>query len=240
MSYTKPYTYVDGVVLSATDHDSNEESAKVYVNQEIEKTDIVANSLESTDIANYRYISTGGNFEFVTKGVYGNTDLISHTNRSYFSATSKRNQQTTPNVVQWQHIEGACIELDIDRNNVEVLITCYAHVIILDNLLGVVGAPGQSKWQNEFFLLREDLVANTIGALLGTGQYVFGGAGTYPGAPYLDPNDGGYGAARRQFTFTYRTVVNTAGRYRFSLVCNPMSEIGYTTAKSMTAEVFYI
>lgn len=235
MGYTKPYTYVNGTVLSADDHESNEESAKVYVNQEIEKADITPNSLETTDIANYRYISVGENFDFVTKGVYGNTDTVKHTNRSYFSATPKRNQQEVLNVIQWQHIEGGCVTVDVDRSNADIVITVYAHVIVNDNLLGVVGSPGQKWWQNQFALIKDD-----GGGIIDTHQYVFQGAGSVAAPVGLDANSGGNDASHRQFTFTYRTVANTAGRYRFALVCNPMAEIGYTTAKSITAEVFYI
>ncbi len=234
MGYTKPYNYVDGTVLSADNQSLNEESATVYVNQEIEKADIQSNSLEDTDIANYRYTSVGENFDFVTKAVGGNTDTIKHTNRSYFSSTPKRNQQDTLNVIQWQHIEGGCITVPVDRANADIIITVYAHVIVLDNLLGIVGTPGQRWWQNQFALIKDD-----GGGIIDTQQYVFGGAGS--AAPVgLDPNSAGNDASHRQFTFTYRTVANEAGIYRFALVCNPMSEIGYTTAKSITAEVFYI
>lgn len=239
MAYVKPYNYVDGNILSATEQKQNEESAKVYVNQEITVADFDTYSLETTDIANYRYNSVTQNFDFVTKSVYGTTDTIKYTNRSYFSATPKRNQQVTIPVVQWEHIEGACVDVYVDRPAV-ILLTVYAHVIVNDNLLGVVGTPGQKRWTNTFAISREDNNSNKASGIIDTLQYVFGGAGVTPGAGYKDSGDGGYAASRRQFTFTYHTSVSTVGNYRFSLVCNPQSEIGYTTAKSITAEVFYI
>ena len=239
MAYVKPYNYVDGNILSADDQKSNEESAKVYVNQEIAVADFDPNTLDTTDIANYKYNSVTQNFEFVSKGVYGTIDNIKYTNRSYFSATPKRNQQVNIPVVQWEHIEGACVDVYIDRPAV-ILLTVYAHVIVNDNLTGVVGTPGQKKWTNTFAISREDNTSNKTSGIIDTLQYVFGGAGVAPGAGYKDSGDGGYPASRRQFTFTYHSSVSTPGNYRYSLVCNPQSEIGYTTAKGITAEVFYI
>ena len=39
MAFTKPHNYVDGQTLDADDQRSNEEAAKVYVNQEIVPAD---------------------------------------------------------------------------------------------------------------------------------------------------------------------------------------------------------
>ena len=50
MGFTKPYTYVNDTVLSATDHASNEDKLRSYVNQEIEDTDVDTDTIVGESI----------------------------------------------------------------------------------------------------------------------------------------------------------------------------------------------
>jgi len=39
MPYVKPYTYVDGTVVTSTNQNDNDEDAQIYVNQDIIQAD---------------------------------------------------------------------------------------------------------------------------------------------------------------------------------------------------------
>ena len=71
MGFTKPFTYVDGAVLTATNHASNEDALREYVNQEIIAADVSVDTFVGESIATPRLISSVQTGDFVSKTVQG-------------------------------------------------------------------------------------------------------------------------------------------------------------------------
>lgn len=115
MAYTKPYTYVDGTVVTGANQYSNEEALKVFVNQEIAAPDIASNTLDTTDFMEPRFIAPVRTIDFCTKTVQGITDLQEPTSRAYFSSTLKNNAQVSTSVTNYQAIPNCSVEVIPER-----------------------------------------------------------------------------------------------------------------------------
>ena len=71
MGFTKPYTYADNAVLSATNHASNEDALREYVNQEITASDVGVDTFVGESIATPRLITSVQTGDFVSKTLQG-------------------------------------------------------------------------------------------------------------------------------------------------------------------------
>lgn len=240
-TYTKPYTYVNGTIIDATGHNNNEQSARVWCNDEIVPTDIKDNSLDRTDLGAYRYYAPNEEFDGFSKTIGGTINTTTFINRAYFTTTAKTNRMSVKNVRNWQAIPNASYEVSVDRSNAYFFITGYLKAHTNANLTGIIGGNGQHILSNEIKLQIEDLDAGIQGVSDQTGDFVFGANGTYdPTQSDYDAGAGGTAASDRSITFSYYGLINGKGRKRFSIVVDPKQEIGYITAKTFVVEVFYI
>jgi len=241
-TYTKPYNYVAGNVIDVNGHTSNEESARIYVNDQIKPSDITSKTLDTTDIGTARFTTPNEEWDGFSKTVGGNVDLQLLTNRAYFTSTAKTNRQDVKGVTNYQAIPNACYEVHVDRSNAYFFITGYVKAKALQNLSGFAGIqPGQYLADNRLAILIEDIDSGTLGTSDQTGDFVFGPSGVYdPARSDYDPGDGNSSASERTISFSYYGVLTGKGRKRFSLVVDPKSERGFIIVKTFVVEVFYI
>ena len=241
-SYTKPYAYVDGNSLDADNHTSNEESARIYVNNNIIASDVTSNTLDTTDIGAPRYIAPVAEWQGFSKTIGGNVDLQSITNRAYFTSTAKTQRQEVKGVRNYQTIPNASYEIHVDRSNAYFWIRGYAKANALENLTGFAGVrPGQYLADNLLAIQVEDIATGTLSISDQTGDFVFGPKGSYTAARSdYDPGAGGVSASQRTISFSYYGLINGKGRKRISLVVDPKVERGFITVKSFVFDVFYI
>lgn len=231
-AYTQPDAYVNGNVLDTNDIVSNEESLKIFINQELVASDIATAKLETTDIA--RGISFQNIAEFQSSKIAGIAQLYDFNNRSYSTCTTKNNNPTAS--IQWQDVVNSGAKATITRAS-EVIIHLYVKYFVANNLnLAGNGGPGNGLWQNEIRLRRRDVVGGIDSTFLGTDNYCFEGTGA--SSDTLDPGNTGENANQRSMMLTYRSTISTAGEYWFTATVNPHNEMGYATVKSMTVEVF--
>ncbi len=102
MPYSKSYTYVDNDVLTATNHASNEDGLREYVNQEVVAADIAADTLSGEVIALPRLISTVYTTDFVTKTLQGQSKLRLKQQYAWFTSTTKGINQVSTTVQDYQ------------------------------------------------------------------------------------------------------------------------------------------
>jgi hypothetical protein len=103
MAFTKPFTYVDGAVLSATNHASNEDALREYVNQEIIAADVSVDTVVGESIATPRFITAVQTGDFVTKTLQGVSKLRLPQAYSWFTSTTKSDNQTSTTVEDYQY-----------------------------------------------------------------------------------------------------------------------------------------
>lgn len=239
MSYTKPYIYVDGAVLQNIGQQANEESLKMFVNQEILTTDLDTNSFTGDNIAQYRFISPVYSIDFITKQVQAKNRLRKTIDYNYFSSTTKLGNQTNANVQDFQTLPETAVEVIVDpeapQGFAEVLWTCYVKAFAGNNS-NVAKGQGNGLWENKFILQIENANGN-ISRYDGVRQFVFEGAGTPLGT--LDPADEGDSARHRSLMFS-RKFQLTAGRWRLSLAVDPKVERGNINSQGTFVETFYI
>ena len=101
-TYTKPYTYVGGTVIDVDGHTSNEQSARLYTNDQIVGSDINTETLDVSDLGMPRYRTVNEEWDGFSKTIGGTVDLQKLTNRAYFTATAKANRQDKKGVRNWQ------------------------------------------------------------------------------------------------------------------------------------------
>ena len=236
MAFTKPFTYVDGNVLNADDQRSNEEAAKVYVNQEIVAADIGTN-LDYTEIEAGEFLPVTDDHKFASSFIAGQNCLVNRRKRAYFTSTSKHNTQTASTSIVYRDLYGAGKKIKLDAS-AQVIVTFQAAFIAFDNST-TSGGDGQGKWENKVLLKHIDYTTDnpTPVYLAGTRGYVFEGSGASAGT--LDPNAGGNSASRRQVQFQTRLTLGR-GEHDLQMAVNPKIEAGYTSARNFLVEVFYL
>lgn len=232
-SYTQPVTYVNGNNLNADSIISNEESLKEYINQEIIAGDISTAALKQDNIARGSIVRN--NAEFISSHISGVANLQFVLNRSYSTSTTKNNSQTAS--IQWQDVSN-CGCLVSAHSTAYVLITLYVKYTVQDNTnIASNGGQGNGLWQNEIKLKRINVESGDYSFFATSDNYCFEGAGS--SSDTLDPGGDLVNASERSIMTVIRSQVS-AGEYYFLASVNPHNERGYTTVKSMTAEVFYI
>lgn len=232
-SYTQPVSYVNGNNLDADDVINNEESLKEFVNQEIITADIAAAGLKQDNISRGSIVRN--NSEFISSHISGIANLQLPLNRSYSTSTTKNNSQTAD--IQWQDIANCGCLVSV-HSTAYVLITMYIKYHIDNNTnTASNGGQGNGLWQNEIRLKRVNVENGEYAFFATTDNYCFEGAGT--SSDTLDPGGDLENANERSLMTVVRTQL-TEGEYYFVASVNPHNESGYTTVKSMTAEVFYI
>ncbi|NCW68542.1 MAG: hypothetical protein EBV86_08220 [Marivivens sp.] len=232
-SYVQPVLYSDGTVLKSSDIISNEESLKEYVNQEIVAADLSTGKMKQEDIARGSIVRNAA--EFVSCHISGLSVLRFVLNRSYNTSTTKNNSQTAS--IQWQDLSNSgCIVSA--HSNALAIITMYIQYFMNDNTTTTSnGGQGSGLWQNEIQLKRVNVETGEVSRYANTDNYCFEGAGS--SLDTLDPGGDLENAAARSLMTAVRVSL-TPGEYYFCATVNPHNEMGYSTVKSITAEVFYI
>lgn len=235
MAYTQPFPYVNGNTLSSVEIISNEESMKNFVNQEIAKADIAVLSLDKTDIAKGSYNAIERSYSFVTGDIVGQHALKNISNREYQTSTAKNNVQTTG--IQWQDICNSGVRVHAKQTCIAI-INVMVNYKVNDNEVLPPQGQGNGLWFNTLILSVRNIADNSRTLYENsTDTYVFEGSGGV-----LDTKDPGAGAEQasgRVCHVTYRISLQ-AGYYGITMTVNPHNEEGWTEAKNMTVELFYI
>ena len=236
MAFVKPYNYVDGDVLDASNQILNEEAAKVYTNQEIVAADI-DNKFDYTEIEAGEFLPVTNDHRFASSFLAAQNTSNDTLRRAYFTSTTKANTQTAAGSVIYRDLYACGKKIKLDRS-AAVLVTFQAAFITVDNST-TTGGDGQGKWENKVILRHTDYTTDnpTPTYVAGTRGYVFEGTGTSSGV--LDPNASGFAASRRQVMFQYKLQLSR-GEHDLQVAINPKVEQGWTSARNFTVEVFYL
>ncbi len=235
MGFTQPYTYVNDTVLSATDHASNEDKLRSYVNQEIEDTDVDTDTIVGESIATPRLVSVVQTADFVTKTVQGVSKLRLPQEYSWFTATTKSDNQTSTTVEDYQSLSNTGAEVVILKDSTKVMITFYAKAFGQTNST-VTRSPGNGIWENKFVLQYEK--QGLITKYDGTRSYVWELEDNIVGV-YLNPGAQDTACGHRSIMMT-RMLTLDAGRYKFSVAVNAKVEKGNINCQSFTIETFHV
>jgi hypothetical protein len=235
MGFTKPYTYVDDTVLSATDHRSNEDKLRSYVNQEIEDTDVDTNTIVGESIATPRFISAVQTADFVTKTVQGVSKIRLPQEYSWFTSTTKSDNQTSTTVEDYQTLVNTGTEVVITQDSTKVMITFYAKAFGQTNS-NFTRSPGNGIWENKFVLQYEK--DGLITKYDGTRSYVWELGDNIVGV-YLNPGAQSTACGHRSIMMT-RMLTLDAGRYKFSVAVNAKVEKGNINCQTFTIETFHV
>jgi len=241
MPYIKSYTYVDNDVLTATNHASNEDGLREYVNQEVVAADIAADTLSGEVIALPRLISTVYTTDFVTKTLQGQSKLRLKQQYAWFTSTTKGQNQVSTTVRDYQSMYDTGAEIYIPKNNTTVMITVYMKAFAQENSTAAKG-PGKGRWHNQFILQYQKL--GLFNRYSGTRQYVFenttaGDSGSEPVKTGISAGESGIPAGHRSIMVT-RMLTLSAGTYRFTMVVNAKVEKGNVNSQSFTIETFHV
>jgi hypothetical protein len=237
MPYTKPYTYVDGTILGSTDQNSNDYSAKKYINQDVVASDISANILGLDNFQRGELNPIINHHQFTTGEVFGRFNDNLTSSRSYFTSETKANDQTASTSVQYQPIFETGDTVILERDGT-VFITLGMAVISEANDIETKG-----KWDSLVILAYES--GNTVTYLTQTSSYTFEETATVASAGVKDPGSFNWAWTdqdeeqnRRWIGWEYMVTLS-AGTYRFYTVVNPKVEQGFAGSRSYTLEVFY-
>jgi hypothetical protein len=239
MPYIKPYTYVDGTSLDAPNQLLNEEKAKVYTNQEIVAADYATNSFDYDEIEAGEFNAVTANHKFCTGFVGGKNIDTQENNRAYFTSNVKNNNEQGTSI-SWSDIYNAGEQITIVEGTAKVLITFESNFVGEDNDTAAGGgAVTNGLWDNKVLLRHTDYstTPNVTTFIEGTRCWGFEGAGTSAGA--VDPNAGGYAAARRQLMFSYLMTLGR-GTHDLQICVNPKIQYGFISTRNFLVEVFYL
>lgn len=233
-SYTAPFTFANTNLLTQ-DWDKNEESLKLFINQEIIDTDIADKSLGGENLMPGKLYLTANSYNFETSAIGGTFEDDSIDNQSFQTATTKNNNQTEGN--QFQDVTNAGQTITLSTSAI-VIITYYLHSYTPNNEV-VAGneGPGNGKWNNEFRLKVFTHENNTASRKTGSTGFCFEGIGS--ASDNKDPGYGNEAAQYRSIMLTYRIQL---GQGTFTLIptLNPHSEVNQVVAKNIVVEAFYL
>ena len=236
MGFTQQYTYVDDTVLSATDHASNEIELRGYVNQEIEDTDVDTDTIVGESIATPRFISAVQTADFVSKTIQGVSKIRLPQEYSWFTSTTKSNDQVSTTVEDYQTLTNTGAEVVIYQDDTKVMITFYAKAFGQENS-SFTRAPSGSGYENQFVLQYEK--DGLITRYDGTSMYVFENDSALTGSGTIQPSDTENARGHRSIMMT-RMLTLDAGRYKFSVAVNAKVEKGNINCQTFTIETFHV
>lgn len=244
MPYVKPYTYVNGNVLNGSDQDNNDSTAKLYVNQNILVTDLAAEAFDTADIERGELDPIVNHHQFTTGDVWGRfNDSAATRDRSYWTSHTKTNDtvQTSNNSKQYQALY-ECGDTIVVEHQGKMFFTFGATIISQENDVNTKG-----KWDSRVYLMVSTPSNPQPVIIGGTRMFTYeetttASAGTTnPGSVNLigtpAPKNETYQNRRwMQFQWMYDV---SPGVYRFFVAVNPKVEIGYSSARQFTMELFY-
>ena len=246
MSYNKPFNYVDGNVLAWNEQNSNDSSAKIYINQDILQADYNSDVFNTSDFQRGELNPITNQHQFTTGEVFGRfNDSAITRDRSYFTAHTKTNDatQTSATSKQYQAVY-ECGDTVVMEHDGSVFFTFGAQFVSLSNDVNTKG-----KWDSRVYLMISTPSTPVPTIIQGTRCYSYeetsavGFAGTtdpgsvnYSGTPLAKED---YNQNRRWMQFQWMVKNLPAGQYRFFVAINPKVEMGYSSARQYTMEVFY-
>jgi len=237
MGYTKPYTYVDSTVLSADNHSSNEQAIKEYVNQEVTDTDVDTDTIIGESVSTPRLITSVQTADFVSKTLQGVSKIRLPQEYSWFTSTTKSDNQISQTVKDYQTLANTGCEVVIPTANTKVMVTIYLKAYGAPNS-SVTYSPNGVLFESDFKLQYERL--GLITQFDGTRNYVFETqTGSPPAGQTIVPSDGGNAAGHRSIMITRMLTLN-AGRYKFSVAVNSRVEKGNINCQTFTVETFHV
>ena len=233
MAYTQPNPLVDGTVLNSEHLKANEDSAMVFINQEMVTADMQLRSLSTEDIARGEtfFFQNGGKFQ--SSQAFGTTELSDIPKRAWCTSTTKNNIQTTG--IEYQDIYNSSQTVTLAQRGF-IVITCYLKLSVNNNSnVPTNKGPGPGMWQNTFYL--REITERKVLRFTTTDNYCFEGVGSP--LDTKSPGADSYPANQRSIMITYR-LDRQPGTYTFTHSVNPHNEAGFASARSMSVEVFYI
>jgi hypothetical protein len=245
MSFTKPYAYVDGNVLSGANQQLNDDAVKKYVNQGIVFADYADSNIDFDQIQSGELQPITNQYRFVSGEVLGQFSDKEVVNRAYFTSNIKTGRQTSTNPVQYQSIYNTGQTLYLS-STADILITFGGTFISDENEV-----QGKGKWDSKIALRYRDSTSNNWETIEGTRSYSFEETTAATAAPRNATNTSlllanGYGPTtdaqyclRRWSGWTWVVKGLPAGEYSFILMVSAKVEQGYSSARSFTCEVFY-
>jgi len=246
MPYVKPYTYVNGNVLNASDQDSNDSDAKLYVNQNILVVDLETASFDTADIERGELDPITNHHQFATGDVWGRfNDSAILRDRSYFTAHTKTNDtvQTSNNSKQYQALY-ECGDAVVMEHKGSVFFTFGATVISMSNDVNTRG-----KWDSRVYLMISTPTNPVPTFIQGTRMYSYEETTAVASAGSTDPGSINYSGTpapkddfnqnRRWMQFQWMVRSLDPGVYQFFVAVNPKVEMGFSSARQFTMEVFY-
>lgn len=244
MSYSKPYTYVNGTVVSAADQNNNDNSSKKYINQGIVAADYSAATIDFDQIEVGELEAVTSAYRFMSGEVWGvatGTDLI---DRAYFTSHIRNGKQTAVNPSIFQTIYNSGQTLDLIYP-ADILITFGGTAKCEEN-----DVQAKGRWDSTVILRYKEAGTNSWVSISGCEAFTFEethAAGVAPRAvtntnpfPFaypasIEPED----TFRRFIGWTWVVKNIPPGRYQFSVAVKSKAEEGYISARSFTCEVFY-
>lgn len=244
MSFTKPYNYVDGAVLSASDQNSNDDAARKYVNQGIVGSDYALGKIDFDQIESGELDPITSAYRFMSGEVLGQSSGISDIDRAYFTSHVKPNRQQSNSRQYWQTLSETGQTLYL-VHEADILITFGATFYCAENDIQPNGrwasfpklryktSPTQ-EWQpveGTLSLAFEETTAAGAGSNVPCVPTSFG-------IPYPASSEPQY-ALRRWVGWTWVVKNLPAGYYSFSVTIDSKVESGFSSARSFTCEIFY-
>lgn len=234
MPYTKSYTYVTGDVVIVTDQDTNDEDAKIAVNQGIVTADIADETFDYDSIQRGELDPIVNHHTFTTGDVFGRYNGNETINRAYFTSETKANNQTGPGSIQYQDIYETGDRFYLEASGA-FFYTVGLEAMSLANGTST-GGDGIGLWDSKVLVRYTNETTNVTTYLDGTKSYTFEEAATTSSGSN-DPGSGGI-RVRRWIGFEWMVTSLSAGWYHVCVVVNPKVETGYFGARTFTLETF--
>tara|TARA_R110000822_G_scaffold80531_2_gene191866 strand:- start:2601 stop:3362 length:762 start_codon:yes stop_codon:yes gene_type:complete len=246
MPFFKPYTYVDGTVITSDNQNANDVDAKRYINQDIVQSDYDDGVFDTSDIQRGELDPVTNHHQFTTGEVWGRFNDSVARDRSYWTAHTKTNDATqiSDTSKQYQAVY-ECGDTIVMENDGTVFFTFGATFISTSNDVNTKG-----KWDSKVYLMFATEAQPQPQIIQGTRCYsyeetsaVASAGATDPGSVnYIigsPPSKNDYNQNRRWIQFQWMVQNLAAGTYKFFVAVNPKVEIGFSSARQFTAEIFY-
>ena len=246
MPFSKPYAYVDGTVISSTDQNSNDDAAKIYVNQGSIQADYVNEAFDTSDIQRGELDPITNHHQFTSGEVWGRFNDSVARDRSYFTAHTKTNDlvQISNTSQQYQSFY-ECGDTVVMEHDGAIFFTFGGTVICSSNDVNIKG-----KWDSRVYLMSATDASPQPQIIQGTRCYVFEETTAVASAGTVDPGSfnftlvtppprDDFNQNRRWVQFQWMVQNLSAGTYKFFVAVNSKVEIGFASARQFTMEVFY-
>ena len=244
MSYVKPYTYVDGNSLTAADQSANDNALKFSINQDTVAADYATAGFETIDFQTGELDPVVNHHTFVTGEIWGRFNDTAKRDRSYFTSHTKVSEtlQTSATSKQYQPIYevGDTVVL---KQTATIFFTFGGAFVSESN-----DVVANGKWDSRIYLMISTPSAPTPTIVQGTRSYSYEET-TAASAGTTDPGAVNYTSTplardqqnqcRRWVGWQWAIKNLAAGTYKFYVAVNPKVEIGYSSARQYTLEVFY-